>query len=532
MLKLLFLLAVSAYEYYSTPTFGSITATAASPNSATVSVTVTGGVSMQVQASTDTSYSIHSPWFDVAASTIIGQLQPGTAYNVRVIACDAAVTAFGSCSGNTGTSGTATVTTSAAITSWTIGFSIGSTAGYNETQYPLNGRWMDADTCYCAWMTSGTIACQHNDGSGPQAAQGTPGVAGGRNVYMTTVNSAFDTFTLLNSLGNGSTTGVGYNDKRNFPAGWSDGSALKSGDVLADGNTLYWWPYRQSGTSPAYNQRYPWIVKSLDAGATWARLGQSADAAGSPASSAADSAILWSSAALALPRWVKPGGQGNAITNPVHGIDAYWYALVRNNANTSHYLARCFKLLDMRDNANWEYFGGTSGDEPDPPGGWSTNSTALTSVWDAGGGTPVFYGDPSPQYLGDFGRFVMPSEVFLTASVTDGSIRLAVWDSSNMTRWALRYSEPTKPPFNSTNGVYLNRAWNSIFMAKYTLLTTNPPTATVGILSSGTLDQQHFADPPNDMYSPFMATGTLSGVPVANHIIIADKSSRKRDGAQ
>ncbi len=509
---LIVLLLLSAYEYFSTPTFSSVTAVAASPNSATVSVTVTGGVSMQIQASTDTSYSIHSPWFAVASSAVIGQLQAATAYNVRVVACDVSVTAFGSCSGNQGTSGTGTVTTNAAVTSWQIGLNLGSTAGYNETQYPLNGRWMDGDTNYCAWMTNGTIACQTNDGSGPQAAQGTPGATGGRNAYMTVVNSGFSQFFLLNSLGNGSSTGVGYNDKHNFPAGWTDGSVLKSGDMLADGNTLYWWAYRQLGTSPAYNQRYPWIAKSLDGGSTWARLGQSADADGSPASSAADSALLWSSAALALPRWVKPGGQGNAITNPVHGIDAYWYAIIRNNANTSHYLARCFKLLEQRDNANWEYFGGTSGDDPNLPAGWSTDSTALTSVWDAGGGTPVFYGDPGPQYFGDFGRFVMPTEVFLTNSVTDGSIRLAVWDSSNMTSWTLRYSEPTKPPFNTTNAVYLNRAWNSFWMPTYSRMTTNPPSATVGVLSSGTLDQVNFADPPNNMYSPFMATATIYGV--------------------
>ncbi len=84
-----------------TPTFGAVSAAAASPNSATVSVTISGGVQMQIQASTDGFVThIDSPWLPVASTAPIGQLQPATTYSIRVLACDATVTAFGSPAGD------------------------------------------------------------------------------------------------------------------------------------------------------------------------------------------------------------------------------------------------------------------------------------------------------------------------------------------------------------------------------------------------------------------------------------------------
>ncbi len=509
LLKYAVFFLLSAYEYYSTPTFSSVTAVAASPNSATVSVTVTGGVSMQIQASTDTSYSIHSPWFAVASSAVIGQLQAATTYNVRVVACDVSVTAFGSCSGNQGTSGTGTVTTNAAITSWQIGLNLGSTVGYNETQYPLNGRWMDGDTTSYAWLTDGSIPSQSNDGGGANGALGN--FPSGRAIVLTTLNSAFTQFTTLNILGNGSSNGIGTSCKVNWP-GWSDGSCIKSSGIRAEGNSMYIWAYRQEDTGTPYSQRYPWLMKSTDSGANWCYFPCASTNPNGDAPGPGDPALMWSTDALALPRFVMPGGQGGAVTNAVHGIDAYYYAIVRSSDNTAHYLIRAFKPLDIQAMASWEYYGGAAGGNVDLPANWSTDSTALTAVWDAGGGTPVFYGDTYVQYLADFGRFVMCTEVFLTSSLTDGSIRLAVWDSSSLTSFTLRYSEPTKPPFNSTNNVYLNRAWNQIFMPTYRRLTTNPPSASIQILSSGTVDQKFYSDPPNDMYSPWLADATIYGV--------------------
>ena len=501
VLRLAVLVFLAGIAQGATPTFGTITAVAASPNSATVSVTVTGGVSMQIQASSDTSYGITTPWFPVASSAIAAQLLPATLYNVRVVACDQAVTAWSTCGGNQGTSGTATVTTSAAIRSWPTSWTMSTTASYNAVQYPLNGRWMDGDTGYWAWKQDGTIVAQHNDGKGPQGAYD-------NNVFMTTVDSAFTTFTALNRL-----TGFGAFNAANTPACYSDGSTAKSSSLLADGNTLYWIAYRQSGTG--YVQADGAVYRSDDGGATWynpSHTSGEANANGDPACPGAG--VMWSGhGKFSLPRFVKGGGQGGVVTNPVHGIDAYQYIQFRDNDNTFAYLARVFKRLNYQTIGNYEYYVGGIGGNEDLQANWSTTSSGAVAV----GTLSEHQQDWEIQYLPDFGRFVVTAENVRGAN----DYRLVVLDSAQLTGpYAVRYQEPTRPPFNSAAAQYLERAWLTIWMPTYTTTASNPPAATIQILQNGTFSQQSPEDPPNDLYSPWLSNMTVTADASANHMLI------------
>jgi len=452
---------------------------------------VTGGVSMQIQASTDTSYGIKTPWFTVASSAIAAQLQAETLYNVRVVACDQAVTAWSTCGGNQGISETATVTTSAAITSWQTLWTMGATPSYNAVQYPLNGRWMDGDTGYWAWLANGTIVAQHNDGIGPQGSISS-------NVFMTTVDSAFTNFVLLNSL-----SGFGPLNTPNIPGCYSDGSTEKSSSLLAVGNTLYWIAYRQSGTG--YIQADGAVYRSDDGGATWynpSHTSGQANANGDPACPGAG--VMWNGhGKFSLPRFVKGGGQGGVVTNPVHGIDAYQYIQFRDNDNTFTYLARVFKNLNYQGISNYEYYVGSIGGDEDDPANWSTTSSDAVAIGTLGD----HQSDWEIQYLPDFGRFVVTAENVLGLN----DYRLVVLDSARLTGpYAVRYQEPTRPPFNAVAGQYLERAWLTVWMPTYTSTgTTAAPSATVQVLQNGTFTQQNPGDPPNDMYSPWMSTMTI-----------------------
>ncbi len=201
---------------------------------------------------------------------------------------------------------------------------------------------------------------------------------------------------------------------------------------------------------------------------------------------------------------MKGGGQGGTITNPVHGIDAYQYIQFRDDGNTFTYLARVYQRLDYQGIGNYEYYTGTVGGNEDSPANWSTTGSAATPI----GTLSAHQQDWEIQYLAQFGRFIVTAENVLGANDS----RLVVLDADRITGpYQVRYQEPTRPPFNAVNMMYLNRAWLTIWLPTYTAMSTNPPSATIQMLQNGTFDQRFPMDPPNDMYSPWMSSVTITG---------------------
>jgi hypothetical protein len=503
----------SACVHAATPTFGSITATPSSPNSATVAVTITGAVSIQIQASTDNSFSIKTPWFPVGVSNIAAQLQPSTLYNFRVVACDVSVTALpvsNACSGNLGTSGTATATTNTPIATYPISVGLGATTSYNTVGAGVT--YTDMDTPAYAWLQNGTIILSGNDGKGNQNGGGTyilngGTYTGGRDEYLQTMDAAMTTIALLNPMGTGDgSNGWGQEGASNVPNCYSDNSTLKSSSIFGDGTTLYLIGYRQNGGFTTQGDNF--INRSDDGGATWYNPSQSAGSAtanGNPACPGAG--VMWTgNSKIGVVRFVQYG-QGGVVSNPVGGIDAYWYAQVRSANNTLLYLIRCFKKLNIQVVGNWEGYTGARGGDQDLQANWNTDLTLLASIADQGGSVGQ---DWEIQYLPDFGRFIAGSEIVLSAN----DYRMQVWDAPFLTgTWEKRYQEPTRPPFNSADGTYLNRAWLNPFMPSYTTLSLNPPSATLNFLHSGTFDFNQFrADPANNWYSPQMVFITLTSL--------------------
>jgi hypothetical protein len=389
------------------------------------------------------------------------------------------------------------VTTAGAIASWPTKWVLGSTQGYNAVRFPIDGKWMDGDTPYWAWLANGTILLQENDGHGPEGILYSGGsYTAGRNIFLSTINAAFTSIALLNPLGTGDgDTGYGGETVSNIPNCYSDGSHMKGSSMLAEGNVAYMIPYRQNGSG--YNQKDGYIVRSDDAGVTWFNSTHTVGSANGDRA-CPGSGVMWPGVGkTAVPRFIKGGGQGGAITNPVHGIDAYQYLQFRDNGNANLYLGRIYKRLDYQVVANWESYSGPVGGDENDPANWSLSTTDLAAIAAAGSSQQ----DGEIQYLAQFGRFIMTGENVVAAD----DYRIVILDSPRLTGpYVVRYNEPTKPAFM--------RAWPTIWMPTFTDLATNPPSASAQLLHSGVVDQRNTGDPVNNRYSPWMADVTITAV--------------------
>lgn len=502
----LILLASSLYA--ATPTFGTLTTVSLSPNSASATVTITGGTSMQIQASVDSSFSITTPWFPVTASSVIfAQLQPNTLYNVRVQACDTAVAAFGaSCTGNLGTSGTATVTTKTAIITRTLVRTTGSTTFYN-TQYPT--RYSDGDTVAMDQLTNGTIVYVSGDGWGQQFTlhDGTTSTVG-RNVYLSTMSPDFTTSTLLNAFGTGNgANGVGSEGQANIPGCFSDGASNKASNVLAEGNNFWIAFYRVLGSAVTA----VWISKSTDGGSTFT------DPSGTNTATAVPpcpgSGVMWTSSTptMTFLRWLKHT-KGGIVVNPVDGTDAYRYLFPRDAAGNNTYLARQFRQFDPAVATGttsavntYEGFTAVSGSDANNPSNWSATLTSMVSQ--LGPFSDRF--DFNVQYLADMGRYEMLGGITIA---TDDN-RIIMYDAPHISGpWTQQYVEPGRTPFNATLNAHADRGWPADFIASYNKTQSAPPCATLNINSYGGFpDNQDRASPANDWYSPSLIASTVCG---------------------
>ncbi len=503
-MRTIFAALILAYTAHSaTPTFGSLVVMVASQNSVTVTVTITGGISEQIQASTD-GFATHidTPWFPVAASAVAAQLQDSTTYSVRVVACDASMPAFpatDACSGNAGTSSASPAVTSIPIitypTKWNVKVAAG-WSGYSQVQFPLNSRYAYADTWTNTWMANGTIVMSYNDGYTPNQA------ITNSNVALTTVDSSFTNIQALNLL-----TGLGNQNTPNVPACYSDGSTSKGSSILAIDDASYpaanrglyalW--YRQNGAG--YNQADGYIVRSNDGGSTWfnsTHNAGSSNANGDPA--CPGFGVTWTGTKFALPRFVIQGKQGEAISNPIQGIDAYRYITFFNNAQTDITMCRVYNQLDLQVAANQECYVGAVGGNVNLPANWSTTTSGATSI------TPIVTADATDfriQYLPEFGRFAS----FSTSQPTATAANLVILGSASLTGpWLAEYwtGRPPNPPGPNSHSQYLEASWYHIFQPTYTVNSASPPSISIQLLNGGQYFEQYLVDPVNNYYSPFL----------------------------
>lgn len=504
LLTLLFAVPIWA----ATPTFGTLTASAASPNSITASVTITGGVSQQIQASINAfSTHIDSPWFPVTASAIAAQLQPSTLYSIRVVACDATVTAWASCGGNLGTSGTATATTSSRLLYYDpIVLTLGSTVSYNTSQFS-NGKYTGFDVNSVACMTNGTCVVAGGDGRGPQDSL-FDGVAGTneRNIHVSTVNSTFTTIALLNAMGTGDgSNGFGGGNQLNIPGCWSDSTTTKPSSMFAQGNTLFLAMYRVTVDGHPTSR---WIQRSDDGGATWYRPGHTAGQSSSLGDPPCPANVMWAGEdKVGLPRFLQLG-IGGAISHPKDGIDAYWYMTTRDVPNTFTYLMRCHKNLDPQVDTNWEGYTGAPGGNASLPANWSITIASMVALE----AIDTTLEDLTLSYVPDSNRFVATGEAVVGGVIEATDLKLAMKDSPTITGpYVLRYSEPTPTPYNAAHNYYLNRAWLQIFWPTYTLTSSTPVVVDLKLWHNGTFPANYFpADPVNNWYSPQEVAVTLT----------------------
>lgn len=494
MKTLLVLVMVVAFCARSaTPTFGAITAAGASPNSATVSVTITGGVSQQIQASVNGFFThIDTPWFPVAASAVAAQLQPNTAYTVRVVACDATVTAWGSCAGNLGTSSTAAIATTVRMPYFDpLVLTLGSTVSYNSSQFG-NGKYTDGDVNSVGCMANGVCVFGAGDGRGPQdVLAGT----GERNIHISSVNSGFTTIALVNSMDD-----FGTSNQLNIPGCWSDNTASKPASIFAQGNTLLMMLYRVNGSGQPVSR---WIQRSEDGGATWFRPGHTSGQSSATGDPPCAANTMWNGIdKVGLPRFLQVG-VGGAVTNPKDGIDAYWYITTRDVGNTFTYLMRCYKSLNPQVDTNWEGNTGGAGNDANLPANWTTSLASMAPIETI---TSALY-DLTLQYVPDARRFMATGEVVLGAN----DFRIAMKDATSITGpYLLRYSEPTTPPFNVAQNKMLLRAWPHIFWPSYSLTSSNPTTVTFKLWHYGVYPQNRLTgDPANNWYSPQQVATTV-----------------------
>jgi hypothetical protein len=495
-LALLWLASASSYARD-----GAATAlTANGPNSVTLRYSSAGNLSFRIACGTSGSrFPIVTPWIPItgepaAGSAVAAQLQPSTHYYCRF---EGAESAGGK--GNVLASGRLEVTTTPPIQTYPLEITLGATTSYNAVQFPANGRWTDQDTAYYTQLSNGTIVMQGNDGNGPQRILSAGEYTQGRNAFLSTVDPDFTNISLLNPMGTGDgTNGFGGAGTGGVPGCYSRSSTIKSASLFAQGNTLYWAFFRVNPTP--FDS---WIARSDDGGATWynpSHTPEQASPHGDPPCPGAG--VMWSDpGSFAEPRFVKYG-RGGAVTNPVGGIDAYFYLQFRNTLNTAMSLGRCYKLLNPQKVANWEYYVGPVGGDENLPSRWTTSQGHPASLAPLGEGQS----DQDIQWLPDFGRFIMTAEAFLGPNDT----RMVVYDSAQLTGpWVKRFQEPDRTPSNPALGQHLERAWLSLFMPTYHLSETTPPKASVKVLHSGTYTQKS-NDPPNNLYSPWLVDITIT----------------------
>jgi hypothetical protein len=326
-------------------------------------------------------------------------------------------------------------------------------------------RTSHGDTMVMATAADTTRYVSINDGNG--FITGGVGTCSEMNMLLAKFTTPYTLGANINCMAD-----FGTWNQLNVPASCSgDSKTWKSAGLAAITDAqrtdqILWWTFRQWAGAPWTSDK-PFLMRSLDHGATWCNPAHStgiATCAITPAAagdvpSCASTPTMGTWSKYVKPRFVQFEA-GHTGANSFEGNNLYLYVYASDSTNANVYLGRCDRTLDCTQSGTWRAYIGAIGGDPASAGNWSASDASATALL-SGSALPMGT-QAGPIYAGPPMGYLMAASIGFASDFTNWILRA----DSLTGPWQLIGIAPgglaTSPNFPTLDLSSVSRAGNAL----------------------------------------------------------------------